>query len=155
GVGERLLESLRVVGKAEGIRGSQVHLELLLGAVVDQQVGLIARANAPMILAVRAHVEIPPEFLTDVRMTARLAFLPDIGRNLETLAPRLPDLLFLAEPSHERNVIRASRVNNGLGAWRFVEGPRRHQTVLGPAPAARVGARRRPGTLPFAAMTLC
>src|SRR2546430_3884157 len=45
-----------------------------------------------MIVAVGAHVGVPLELLADVRVPARFAFLPDIGRDLESFPPPLGPL---------------------------------------------------------------
>ena len=57
-----------------------------------------------MIVARWADVEVAHELLTDVRVSARFALLPHIGRDLETFSAGLSCLLFFTEPGHRRTM---------------------------------------------------
>src|ERR1700754_1686456 len=118
GVRDRLAEPARVVGKPEWVDRPHVDLDFLYGVVVENDVAVLVSPDAAVIVAVRAHVEVPRELFTDVRVPAGLAFLPDVGGNLETLAARLTGLLLFAEPGgHGRNVDCPGWIGNGKWKW--------------------------------------
>ena len=50
-----------------------------------------------MIVTAGTHVEVPNDFLAQIRVPAGFAFLPRISGNLEALSPRLTRLLLLAD----------------------------------------------------------
>src|SRR5690606_34066106 len=50
--------------------------------------------------ALRTHVQIPDELLTEIRVIACLALLPRVRRDLEPFAPGEAGLLLFTEPGH-------------------------------------------------------
>src|SRR5690606_30983945 len=100
GIAVGLLQALRVVREAERIDGPHLRIVLLCGAVIQEDVDIVHRADAAMVLAVGTDVEIAYELLAQVRVPAGLALLPCIGRNLEALSPGDTRLLLLPEPGH-------------------------------------------------------
>src|SRR5262245_39514895 len=96
----RPLETRRIVREAKRIHRLELFLDFLDAAVIEQNVDVLHGAQPAMQLALRTDVEILEEVLANIRMTAGLAFLPDIGRDLEFIAKRAALFLFFAEPSH-------------------------------------------------------
>src|SRR6185437_2767746 len=94
--------------KAERIGRPQVDLDLFGRAFIEQERTVVGGANAPVVVAVRAHVHVALELLANIGVPAGLALLPDVRRDLEPLAAGLSCLLLLlVEPSHGRKVARA------------------------------------------------
>src|ERR1043166_2519980 len=105
GIGDSLLEALRIVGKAERVSGPEVDLDLLHRAFVEHDVAIVAGANATVIVAVGANVHIPLDLLADIRIPAALALPPDVRGDLEPLAAGLPRLFLpLIPPGHWQNL---------------------------------------------------
>ncbi len=123
----RLLEARRILGKAERVGRAKIDLHLLHRPFIQQQGAILGRPNAAMVVAVRAHVHVARELFTDVRVSARFAFFPDVSGDLESLSPRLPGLfVFLVPPSHGGNL-------GVTGSLRLGPRPPFDQTFSGPA----------------------
>ena len=71
-----------------------------------------------MIVAGRADIVIADELLADVGMPTRLALLPHVGGDLESVTSRLPRLFLLAKPGHCGNVIPMTGEDKGVTAKR-------------------------------------
>jgi hypothetical protein len=107
-VGGRLLQPRGIFGEAERVRGADVQFQLFGRSLVEEEVAIVVRADATVIVAGGADVEIADEFFTDVRVSARLAFLPHIRGDLESVATGFSRLFFLPEPGHRRGMWPAS-----------------------------------------------
>src|SRR6185437_3218224 len=142
-VGGRLLQTLRVLGKAERVHRSQLDIELLPAAVVHEEPDIVPRADPAMVVAVGTHVEIAHELLAQIRVPACLALLPRIRGNLEALATGLPDLPVLSKPGHSRNVGGADRPGKNGGVRWPDRRPWRRALRVQCAPATQWPASRR------------
>jgi hypothetical protein len=110
-----------------------------IASLVEQNGCVFDGTQATVIIALRAHVEVPNELLPDIRVTAGLAFLPDIGWDLELIAKGLPGFLLFSEPSHglkkgsadtKRKALDYSvpcRARLGLGDRFLSQRPQRHR----------------------------
>jgi len=74
--------------------------DVRLGQGLDTSVG----ADSTVVVAARTDVEVSLEFLANVCVPARFAFLPDVSGDLEPIAAGLTRFLFLSEPCHGRKV---------------------------------------------------
>ena len=95
-----LLEALGVLREAEGIGRPEVRLDSPWRAFVEQNVGVFLGANATMVVAGGAHVQVADELLPQIRVTAGLTLFPDICRDFQpldtALATRPAGLLILS-----------------------------------------------------------
>src|SRR6266542_6669044 len=93
-------KALRILRKAQRVGRTDLGLCLLGRAFVEKNIEVLNRTNSAMVLTRRTHVEVPDEFLAEVRVAALVALLPRVRRNLEPLVTGRTGFLFLTEPGH-------------------------------------------------------
>src|SRR5205085_10929071 len=96
----RFLESTLIVGELERIGRPNLDLRLLGRPFVEQQRRVLAGSDAAVMAAIRADVEVADELLAQIRVSALVALLPGVGRNLVFFVARKARLFLFAEPSH-------------------------------------------------------
>src|SRR5207247_10639294 len=82
----------------------------------QEQVEDILCGDAAVVTASGAHVECAYEAVLDVDVTALVAFLPGVGRNLEPDPFGRARLTLFLEPSHSENMGRLEGDNLGGGS---------------------------------------
>src|SRR5256886_10570623 len=100
---DRRLEALLVVLKVKGIGGPESGVELLPGALIDEEVDVLLGGNAAMVPAIGAPAQRADEPVLDVDVPALVAFLPGVGWNLQLYPFGGAGLTLFFEPGHSRH----------------------------------------------------
>jgi len=103
-------EALGVVLELEGIGGAKLGVQLAPGALVGQQLDVLLRRDALVPPALGADAERLLELFAQVEVTATVALLPRVSRDLQAFAIRGARLSFLLEPGHHCHGRRGARV---------------------------------------------